>query len=420
MERGCVLEATYKRRLSQSYMILEHDCEWKGQHELEMLSYQRMPGFLPIETEISDGILRFWYEITGKQSLADSLERHPIEMALLDKLLGALEQACQMTQNYLLEESGILLEAEYIYLDFGQEKVEFTYLPGWGGDIQDGFQRLMEQILQRLDHDDKQAIAVAYEIYQRSLQRDSSLQDLMKCRKEIHGTDVRKDLDARESQLEGMIGVTTEEMEDTGPSKEGYQADRKLTGEKYQADKELQKEKYRADKELLKEKYQTDKELPREKYKIGRELPNLKKGIPVGWKKILGQRQKEELPCVVQPEDVISLSKETVYPTELLQISKGTKGILVYQGIDGLPDLKIDKPAFFIGKKAAEVDGFIDMQCISRIHAKIEMEQGEYYVEDMNSTNGTFLNEEPLEYRQRVQLKERDRISFGSVEYLFL
>ena len=44
----------------------------------------------------------------------------------------------------------------------------------------------------------------------------------------------------------------------------------------------------------------------------------------------------------------------------------------------------------------------------------------EFYMEDLNSTNGTFLNGEPLEYHQKVQLQQRDRIAFGTVEYLFL
>ena len=42
-----------------------------------------------------------------------------------------------------------------------------------------------------------------------------------------------------------------------------------------------------------------------------------------------------------------------------------------------------------------------------------------YYLEDLNSTNGTYLNGEPIAYHQQRRLCKNDRILFGAEEYLF-
>jgi len=55
---------------------------------------------------------------------------------------------------------------------------------------------------------------------------------------------------------------------------------------------------------------------------------------------------------------------------------------------------------------------------LSRRHAMIQYVQGQgFYLSDLNSTNGTFLNGEPV--RRAVLLKDGDRIRLGSLSFLF-
>jgi pSer/pThr/pTyr-binding forkhead associated (FHA) protein len=50
---------------------------------------------------------------------------------------------------------------------------------------------------------------------------------------------------------------------------------------------------------------------------------------------------------------------------------------------------------------------------ISRQHAEIHLEDGNYYLVDVGSANGTYLNQELLEPKKRYLLKLSDRISLG-------
>lgn len=55
---------------------------------------------------------------------------------------------------------------------------------------------------------------------------------------------------------------------------------------------------------------------------------------------------------------------------------------------------------------------------ISSNHVKITMDEGEYFLEDQGSINGTYLNSKKIE--DVVRLKNGDRIGIGQVEFLFV
>jgi pSer/pThr/pTyr-binding forkhead associated (FHA) protein len=55
---------------------------------------------------------------------------------------------------------------------------------------------------------------------------------------------------------------------------------------------------------------------------------------------------------------------------------------------------------------------------ISSNHVKITMDEGEYFLEDQGSVNGTYLNSKRIE--DVVKLKNGDRIGIGQAEFLFV
>lgn len=60
-----------------------------------------------------------------------------------------------------------------------------------------------------------------------------------------------------------------------------------------------------------------------------------------------------------------------------------------------------------------DVSGFPNAEIVSRIHADIRMEGDTYYVEDVGSSNGTYINNSPLSVGSRHRLRAGDRISLG-------
>ena len=75
------------------------------------------------------------------------------------------------------------------------------------------------------------------------------------------------------------------------------------------------------------------------------------------------------------------------------------------------------KDSYVIGKLKAKADICLEEEGISRIHAKIQKEGEEYYLCDMNSTNGTFINGRRLGVNEKVPLHVSDEIAFARTEY---
>ena len=71
----------------------------------------------------------------------------------------------------------------------------------------------------------------------------------------------------------------------------------------------------------------------------------------------------------------------------------------------------IGKPAMVIGR-AAECDLVLDDPLLSRTHCVVSArENGDFYLEDLDSTNGTFLNSRNV--NEKIPLHYGDRIAIG-------
>ena len=69
-----------------------------------------------------------------------------------------------------------------------------------------------------------------------------------------------------------------------------------------------------------------------------------------------------------------------------------------------------------------DVSGFPHSQVVSRVHAHIIRNDNDFYIEDMGSANGTYINHTPLPAGNRHLLKSGDRISLGKedkVSFIF-
>jgi len=56
---------------------------------------------------------------------------------------------------------------------------------------------------------------------------------------------------------------------------------------------------------------------------------------------------------------------------------------------------------------------------VSRRHAKLIHEGADWFVVDLDSTNGTYVNETELAPKTRTPVGDGDKISFGDVEVIF-
>lgn len=129
--------------------------------------------------------------------------------------------------------------------------------------------------------------------------------------------------------------------------------------------------------------------------------------------------QRQPTPPVTPTEQPVANSK-----TQLQQ----QKARLLHVQTNTLLELPPSLSVIHIGKPNerippdVDVAGFPNSEIVSRIHADIRLEGDAYYLEDVGSSNGTYVNNMPLPPGNRHRLRVGDRIALGKgdlVTFLF-
>lgn len=90
--------------------------------------------------------------------------------------------------------------------------------------------------------------------------------------------------------------------------------------------------------------------------------------------------------------------------------------LVVINGVDLGKKYSLVQSSTMIGR-SSKVDIQIDEDSISRNHAIIEKREGEFIIRDLESTNGTYVNDRPI---RSHSLRDGDQIKIGSTIFKFL
>lgn len=366
----------YRRYQGKSYMI------WKGEavaagYEYPMLTKNRIIRLLPLQITNADESVQFWYDISGRQAFEDWVKLKKPGCNFLEKLITALAEAMEQAGEYLLHEDGISLEPDRIFVDAEEKEIAFCYMPYEKKDFKESLRGLMEYYLSHMEHGSREGTQKCYAVYEKC-QQEHTMEDLLQL---FYGTETEAEYLQEEEGCEETWDM---------PERE--------------AGREKKRKRFPGD--VIKRENGEEKK---------------RRGFSgIAWKDMLLHKKKKTFAqeYAFEPEEYQSKS---VTPTVFLG-SETTQiiGELKYEGEGSGRNLPITGHVFLIGSQKGEVDGVILEDTISRIHARITKEGDCFYLEDMNSTNGTYRNGELLNYRERVQLEKNDRVIFAKEKYRFV
>ena len=348
------MEIRYKRDLNSNYMILKEAHAGREGHEVRMITENRIYGFLPCVIQRHEAQTEYYYEITGRQSMELLYERRKLNFNQLKSLLKELLRVLEAAQEYLLDPGLFVLSPDSMYLEVKTEKLYLCYYPGYEKEIRETFLDVAEYLLGKLDKSDAEGIAFGYELYQSAQEPNFSLLEHLG-----KYTETKKEEAEPEQPSAPVPSVQEEILEKTGSWKNFF---KKKT-------KNISLEDYVA------------------------EADQIQSGSG------LFIREEEAVP-------------------ETACLQKAKKEGLFLRSVNGeYPDLQIKGDCFLIGKKKDSVDGCVPAATISRIHARITWDGTVYYVEDLNSTNGTWADQVQLDPYELCPLRDGMYVTFASAEY---
>lgn len=113
--------------------------------------------------------------------------------------------------------------------------------------------------------------------------------------------------------------------------------------------------------------------------------------------------------------------EENAYKGETMILKKKDTGNNPYlQEKEGGEKIIINSNSFMIGRIENFVNYVIDNSAVGKIHAEITNENGEFFVMDCNSRNGTFLNDIRLVSNTKNKIRYNDILRLANKEYIFL
>ncbi len=424
-------EIVYERNVTGSFMRIAAPAE--GGIDERLLLRRKLSGVLAVEKAYVNGGGQYWYNISGKQSLDTYCRVKEIQMDFVEQLIISVCSLLERMEWNLIRMDCLMLDPELVFISNASRDFVFTLYPGGTQKVEQEFQILMEYLMKKVDHKDTDAVRAVYQIYEHTLEDGYQI------------TDIRSLLFREKSGIK-----QDEKLHCSFVSENGKQS----MGKNMHANLEDEVERYEDAEHRLPEMHEKSvKNQGTEKAKIdfrkgirtdrvhktqnGTSFWQAMKAKLIAWgilqesenvqsinntKSAEEKRSKRREAEVVYPDLGAEMEPEPVpeiHPTVCLTSFHGqTRGELRYMGNEGFADIMLKDGSIRIGY-GKEADISINQETISQFHARIHKEADGFYIEDLNSTNGTFVNEEPLVYKEQRKLAYNDIVQFADIRYRF-
>lgn len=397
-------EIVYERRMTGSFMKLR--CDGVKPLDEKILLKNTIPGFLSMEKCYVNNEGQYWYDISGMQSLEMRCQYNDIKLEFLEKLVVSICNKMELLENHLVKPECMLFAPQLIYTK--AEEIYFTAYPAEMKTIYTSFQNLMEFMLTKLDHSDAEAIHIAYGIYEKTLNGNYSISDIRNAIIEERQKKVA------EKPVDEIIAPIAQPLPKQEEPKQIEQApsfyDKLRIYLLERLDIKLPEIKKAGKTNKSDSKQSDSKQSNSKRMKLKPQKDSRRKRTI----------EPEDEAVIIQPGEEAEVMPCQVHPTVCLSdYREHPQGMLLYEGMENRNNIIIDKECTRIGQ-TDESDAVICKDTISRFHAVINKEKQEFYIEDLNSTNGTFVNDEVLAYKEKKLLKSNDIVRFADVKYRFV
>lgn len=456
----------YKRELSHSYLVIDGIMEEElGRYQCQMILRNRIPGLLPCSERFLEGRVCLYYDISSRQSLGRLYEATKIGYAGIRGIVDNLAQVQDTIAEYLLEENGLVLEPEYIYMDLETEQLLFLYDPFGNVQAEWGsiYLPMAEFLLEHIDHREEQAVETAYQFYKMSKVESFTIESFR--------TILEK---GRRETEETVYAAAKEWSENYFREEEGlyeYLTMQDETGEKQDREPKIQEHSSRCKEGGSAAPEDFDKDGKQRRRKKGADV-RYPAGLAVSffvflllctaiwylqpagsericlfgclaadgllvlwflWKTVYikgqdreagkekeGEGQKEDIrnrPLYADEEDGDGPNGPTVFLGAAGRDGQGGPRLVDMQ--EENREYSLDRLPVMVGKMRSRVQLLLPDASVSRIHARFVEKDGRTALIDLNSTNGTFVNGIRLEQEETAILEDGDAVAFGNMELTY-
>ena len=415
-----------------------------------MLIHNEIPAFAQTRFKSLNAENYICYDMNGLIPISQSLEINKLNAERVESFLHSIIRVYQSMEEFMLPFDRLIVDEAYIYENYNSK--EFCWI--YGNNVtESNFTGLFEKLLDRIDYKDDRVVKIMYSMYQAAkdseeiFNRESGGSSILKIKEKAEeimslpyqSLDLRaEELKRSESRKFDLNGENLKEinrMKNLGYDEAENNSD--SMARRYREDIEKQKMK-RDIEEYSEERIEkiTERKKTNEKNKGLDKKKNIKIDVKMGLKKVwnylnadIGSKAVVEQENIIQEEEpsynireVHSKKSENRVceenPTTLLTGAMIGNGVYCLKSEDiNESNILLTEFPFFIGKSGENTNHRIDDSTVSRFHVRMDKEDDELWLTDLNSTNGTFLNGIRMIPYDRVKVGSGDSIVISRKRY---
>lgn len=380
------MQREFVRSLNCNYerILLEEKPEEK-RYQYCILNRGGIRGLLSCSLRYIDGAAYLYYNISSKQNIKQLYGGRCITRGWLLDFMWSFRQVNRELGRFLLDRGNILWYPEQIYQDLESNVFSFLYYPYHEG--ANGFKELLEFWVEQIDYNDEALVNCVYQMYEQYERNgDAYLQA-----KIFEDAERLKAENTVKPEPPGKQVPMQEAAENTAPEN-AVTAGMENTEGKAGAAEPDRKKNFLG----IFNKKKREREL-RESYR--QSMQESMKGYAVAEETVYEEEYGRTV-YIEGPVEPVRTKRELCTP-------------------EGRVLAVLDRPVTTMGKRKEEADVVLEDVSISRLHARIVKDKETYYLEDLNSTNGTFKNGLRLQPYERRELEAEDEIKVGRVLLVF-
>lgn len=477
------ITAEYRREMNRNYLIIKPEENKTERYTEKMLLENVISGLLAFHVKRVDGQAQFYYDITSKQPLDRVLGYRNLNGEEIYRLVSDLLYTLKQLERYLLDESRLCLEPEYIYVEPESFQCFLCLIPGYRTDFMEAFRNLTTYLLNHISHRDTKAVVLAFGIFQESRKENFGLDAIEQVIRageyqEEGEEEQEEDRKSESRDLEWTRDIIREETAvpkktevlNTGHSKKyiysgalvvplvGLAAavwiqkgDLLYTVQNFWpmllaavlllcglafAVSAAAERRGGDDGEGTEEKKKNGKE---ESWEVrywededrGLETDTERQGYAAVRRAddILGRQRKPETREEFPYQNALMAEygkceeereQEDEFQTVLLSDGEADKDIRRLIPKKGGEEIKIRYFPFIIGKNGNLADYCLESPGVSRLHLRIDRTENGFSLTDLNSTNGTKVGERKLEANETCELRVGETIEIAGLQFQFM
>ena len=389
----------YSRDSHRQYLILsEGDTPSAGEYPVCMLTENEIPGFLTCRTEEINRSLLFLYDITDLQTLRDFCSTDETGRERLVMLLRTLAEALETLDRFLLPADSLLLSPDLVFLDRDSGAVRLVCYPDRSCSFAVQIQAFSEYLLSVLKNEDRDAVVIGYAFYQ-------------KCRDTIITADGLRQLAQKRAGRPLPSAPAEGGLRESGNEDDIswlYEAGGRERRKKEPA---CRKESTRWLDRLLTRMF-PHRKAGRKKRKNARREIRKRKDEP-------GGSGRRSLPAEGRRTQDPGKEEHTVLLIGGEPDMPDVRAVLMPVRGRGQMPLRLDRDQSILGRNPAAADLVVTSPLVSRVHARLLWQKGQYCIEDISSRNGTWVNGRFLPPGSRQPLKNGDELLLGDQRFRY-